>query len=357
MPISSDVSLALDKSMRHDLDAWGNVWFWALVISTLVVVAGLICEAPEVFHAVGIGRSAVRRIRAFWYFRVRKIDLNGWQHLCPELVTEKGVNLRHIAVWGLIGWSLVAFGVAGEGVSEYFVNDAETDLRAFDQGTLNETQRSANSAAASSSLANTFAGKAEDRSKSALTKAGTAERSLAKAEADAGKAQAAAGNALTTATDAAVGAGKAETSLGRAESEAKNAETSASNALTLAQEAKRDAASFESDLTRLKKQAEDRVLDEYQQADVALKIGLFLGSPYELGVVDTGEAENLLPEVDAALSSAGWIYKESEDKSFRSIEAICGAMADNLSSYTEDTASKSDSVRRWNKDLSQLRTH
>src|ERR1700677_3182709 len=302
MPISSDVSLALDKLMRHDLDTWGSVWFRALVISTLVVVAGLICEAPEVFHAVGIGRNAGGRIRTFWYFRVRKIDLNGWQHLCPELVTDKSVNLRRIAVWGLIGWSLVALGVAGEGVSEYFVNDAETDLRAFDQGTLNETQRSANSAAASSSLANTFAGKAEDRSKAALTKAGTAERSLAKAEADAGTAQAAAGSALTTATDAASRAQKAEASLGEAEAEAKNAESSASNALTLARGARTEADSFEEELDRIRL---PRTL--VRQAEFNLSIGQFIGTEYTFSsVFQDEESITFLRILDAALQDAGW---------------------------------------------------
>jgi len=151
----------------------------------------------------------------------------------------------------------------------------------------------------------------------ALTRAHAAERSLTKAEEDAGKAQALAVSALTTATDASTRAGKAEVSLGRAETEAKNAESSASDALLLAREARQEAASFESDLARLKQQAADRVLDEYQQAQVELKIAPFLGTPYELAGSETPEAEKLLAEIDAAVDSAGWIYKGSESKAFR----------------------------------------
>jgi hypothetical protein len=160
MPLSPEIASSIDNLMRRDLDVWANAWFWVLVVSTLIVVVGLICEAPEVLHAVGFGHKTIPRVRTFWYIHVRKIDLNGWEQLCPELVADKSVNVKRIARWGLVGWSLVAAGVAGEGFAEYWVNDAETNLRAFEEGALIETQQSANSAAAASSLANTFANKA-----------------------------------------------------------------------------------------------------------------------------------------------------------------------------------------------------
>jgi hypothetical protein len=61
----------------------------------------------------------------------------------------------------------------------------------------------------------------------------------------------------------------------------------------------------------------DRSLDEDKQERVALKIRPFLGTPYELGVVDTAEAANLLIEIEAAVDSAGWLYRVSENKAFR----------------------------------------
>jgi hypothetical protein len=180
-----------------------------------------------------------------------------------------------------------------------------------------EASANASSALTKSGAAETKADEADTKSGEALTRAHAAERSLAKAESDAGKAQTAATNALTTATDAAARAGKAEASLGKAEAEAKNAENSASNALTLAREAGQEAASFETEITRLRQQAADRVLDEYQQEQVKLRIFRFLNVPYELACNDTPEATKLLIEIDAAVSSAGWTYKESENKAFR----------------------------------------
>jgi len=185
-----------------------------------------------------------------------------------------------------------------------------------------EASTNASNALTKSGVAETKADEAETKSGEALTRAHAAERSLDKAENDAGKAQTVAASALATATNASTRAGKAEASLGKAEAEAKNAESSALDALTLAREARGEAASFERDLARVKKQASDRLLDEYQQAEVAQKVELFLGSPYELGSLDTPEAANLLFEIDATLTSAGWIYKASEDKTFRFIGTL-----------------------------------
>jgi hypothetical protein len=89
------------------------------------------------------------------------------------------------------------------------------------------------------------------------------------------------------------------------------------DALNLAREARQETASFESDLARLKQQAADRVLDEYQQEQVKLRVEPFLGTPYELFVADTPEAEKLLVEIDSAVGSAGWLYRASENKGFR----------------------------------------
>jgi hypothetical protein len=180
---------ALDTMMREDLNAWSSLWFWILVGSTIIVAIGIICEAPEVWQAVGFGHKAIARIRYLWYIRVRKVDLNGWARLCPELITHRIHHGRTVAVMGFIGWTLVALGVAGEGAAEYFVNDAETDIRAFDEGMLIEAQQRAGDAATSAKTAHEeadsaakAAGKAQEKIRDVEGRANNLSKALAEAE-------------------------------------------------------------------------------------------------------------------------------------------------------------------------------
>jgi hypothetical protein len=152
-PLDPDLVIALDKMMRSDLDAWSSLWFWILVGSTIAVAIGIIAEAPEVWKEVGLGREIAARIRKWWYIRVRRIDLNGWEKTCPELITKNDSRRRWIVKAAFIGWLLVAVGVAGEGIAEYFVNDAETGIRAFDEARLAETMEQAGDAAKSAKTA------------------------------------------------------------------------------------------------------------------------------------------------------------------------------------------------------------
>jgi hypothetical protein len=307
-PLDPDLAKYLDKMMRADLDSWSNVWFWALVVSTIIVAAGIICEAPEVWQAVGLG-NIVARIRSFWYIRVRKVDLNGWERLCPNLVTNNSRHRKWIIRAGFTGWTLVAFGVAGEGVAEYFVNDAETGIRAFDEEVLAETQQSAISAATAASLANTFSSKAVAASSRALSQSG---------------------NAASKSKDAVVRAGRAEASLGRAESEARNAETSASNALNLATSAHQEADSFKSEIDSAKQlatEAKSQITDAFNQAteataelnrlktdrsltDILAFISAmkpFAGTEFSFsGVFGDQESIHLASRISRALQDAGW---------------------------------------------------
>lgn len=273
----------LDAAIRADLETVRYEYFVWLLICTGAVFVGLVCEVGEIWHDV-----------------IRKGH-------------EPSHNVKR---WAAIGWLLIVLGVGGEGVFEGFVSWTDSTLQTFNNILLEATQREAGSAAQSATTAHeesTAAKTESDAAKlsagEALTRAHAAERSLAKAESDAGKAQTEAASALTTAIDAAARAGKAEASLGKVESEAKNAENSALNALAVAREARQEAASFESDLARLKQQAEDRILDEYQQDQVKQRVQPFVLTPYELAVADTPEAEHLLTEIDAAVGSAGWLYR------------------------------------------------
>ena len=224
----------------------------------------------------------------------------------------------------IVGVVLITVGVIGELVVEFEAGDVQTKLRtANDQIEVllsqeaGDAAESAKTARDESTAARTQADAAKLSAGEALTRARTAEGSLAKAENDAGKAQTEAASALSTATDASTRARKAETSLGKSRNRSQNAEDSASNALNLAHDAKQEAASFESDLERLKQQAADRELDEYKQEQVQVRVEPFLGTPYELAVADTSEAGTLVGEIDAAVGSAGWLYKDSENKAFR----------------------------------------
>jgi hypothetical protein len=301
---------ALDTAIRTDLE---NVRLWhfvGLLVCTGAVFIGLICEVGEISHDV-IG-----------FFRERQIE---WEYDATPVLLRKNREPSHkIKMWAAVGWLLIVLGVGGEGVFDGFISWADSTLQTFNTIVLRATQKEAGSAAESAKIAHEEAGAVKDLAnearadaKDALVRARSAQRSLAKAEQDAGKAQTAASNALATATDASNRATNAETLLGKAEAEANNAGSAASNALILAQNAHREADSFESELERLKKQAEDRVLNEYQQEQIRLKILPFLFTPYELESADTDEAENLLFEIDSALTSAGWIYKPSESKVFR----------------------------------------
>lgn len=183
--VSPDFVKVLNAMMRRDLDDWSTCWFWVLIASTAVVVFGLLAELPEVWAE--ILRPAWNWVRTFWNTRIKLEDFDGWEKACPELrivaPTELSTRWKQfIAATALLGWILVAAGVAGEGVAEYFVNNAETNLRSFDQAVLIETQDSANSAAAAASLADTFSDKANANSKSAIEKSEVANLLAGKAQ-------------------------------------------------------------------------------------------------------------------------------------------------------------------------------
>lgn len=215
-----------------------------------------------------------------------------------------------LLILGLLGAGLVAVGVAGELYIDVQAGKLETQIRKANEDRFLLLSKEAGDAASSAKTAH-------EELRAVSEEAAAAKQDSNKAKATAGASETEARSALYQAKEAGARAGKAEASLGKAEAEAKSAETSASNALTLAREARQEAASFESDLTRLKQQAADRVLDEYQQEQVRLRIAPFLGTPYELAVADSPEAEKLMAEIDAALGSAGWAYKVSESKTFR----------------------------------------
>lgn len=202
------------------------------------------------------------------------------------------------------------------GVAEYFVNDAETDIRAFDEGMLIEAQQQAGNAATSARTARQeadavkgIADEARADAKDALAKAQAAQGELAHAEVDAAEAQAAASTALSQAKDALDKAGKAQESLGKAESEAKNAEKAASNALSLSRDA-REEADWAKDLaTKAEAQLADRTLTDEQVKSIANKLEPFAGQEYEVVAYwDSKESVGIANRVHEGLQTAHWTY-------------------------------------------------
>jgi hypothetical protein len=288
--------LSLDALMRGDLNVWSNRWFWVLVVSTIIVGIGIICEAPELFQTIGFGHETIGRIRRFWYIRIRKIDLNGWEQLCSELITRPRHHGKMVAIMGFIGWTLVALGVVGEGLAEYFVNDAETDIRAFDEGALIETQRSANSASDAASLANDFAKKAELTSAKAIAQSRRAQH-----EAD-----------------------SFERDIVSAKKQAADAESShLADALQRAANAERETA-------ELKARAAPRRLDLKQQASISSKLSLFPNEHVDLTwYPDSFEAGVFAADIEKALTLpiAHWhVNNRAEQAGTNGMPSVSGVL-------------------------------
>jgi hypothetical protein len=109
MPL--DFVRALDELVRADLQAFRDLCFNWLLLSSGVVAFGVILEGPEVLHSV----TSV--------FRHREDKTPRW-----------------VVSIALFGWILVALGVAGEGVAEGFVSKADGILETFNNILLTEAQ-------------------------------------------------------------------------------------------------------------------------------------------------------------------------------------------------------------------------
>lgn len=109
-----DTLKGVDNVIRSWLTAYSDFWFNWLVIATLLVVAGLLFEGPEIWHEMlGLFRASEQE--------------------------------RNIPKWkksaGIIGWVLIVAGVAGEGVAETVVSKADGLVRNFDEIILADTQK------------------------------------------------------------------------------------------------------------------------------------------------------------------------------------------------------------------------
>jgi len=122
-PIPAPDTLRIDDLIRSGFEAYRESWFNWLLVSTGLVVVGLLFEAPEIWH------ESVNAMMALLHSRR------------PE---------RHASAWvklaGTVGWILIVVGVSGEFVAESFVSRADGFVQKFDEILLAEAQTKAGSA-------------------------------------------------------------------------------------------------------------------------------------------------------------------------------------------------------------------
>lgn len=116
-PTPPVIPKGLDDLVRSDLESFRNIWFTRLLISTLVVVFGLLFELPEILH------ESFDAIRTLGH-RPKMSEIAPWIKLSAS-----------------IGWLLIVFGVSGEFVADGFVSKADGIVQTFDESMIAEAQR------------------------------------------------------------------------------------------------------------------------------------------------------------------------------------------------------------------------
>src|SRR6266487_1090220 len=117
----------IDDLMRADLLYWRDLWFGWLLLSTKLVVVGLILEGPELTHEL--------------------FSIRGRSRIEPS-----GASLQesHTPDWvkitALLGWLFIVAGVAGEWITDAVISDADSNIQAFNNALLAETTKEAGDA-------------------------------------------------------------------------------------------------------------------------------------------------------------------------------------------------------------------
>jgi hypothetical protein len=108
---SPGVTQAIDEFIRADLQDCRDSYFWWLIFSSTAVAVGVVLEGPEVvYETVGVYRC-----------RFRKTGPEQQERRAPDWIT----------LLALLGWILVASGVAGEGIAEGYVSWADGTVQTF----------------------------------------------------------------------------------------------------------------------------------------------------------------------------------------------------------------------------------
>jgi hypothetical protein len=131
-PISRpDTLVGVDALIRADFETFSDLWFARLIWSSVIVAIGIFFEGPEVFHEVA---RVIRRTL----------------HVCKPEKDKKSA----VVLCGLIGWLLVAGGVAGEGLCEGFIWKADGILRSFNNMLVAQATKQAGDAVLGAATAN-----------------------------------------------------------------------------------------------------------------------------------------------------------------------------------------------------------
>jgi len=140
-PISRpDTLVGVDALIRADFETFSDLWFARLIWSSVIVAIGIFFEGPEVFHEVaGVIRHTL--------------------HICKPEKDKKSA----VVLCGLIGWLLVAGGVAGEGFCEGFIWKADGILRSFNNMLVAEATKEAGDAVLGAATANMQVAEAKRR--------------------------------------------------------------------------------------------------------------------------------------------------------------------------------------------------
>jgi hypothetical protein len=113
-----DTLKGIDDLIRLGFEEFRELWFSRLLISTALVVAGLLFEAPEIWH------ESIEAIRELCHSCNPRRDIPAWMKLA-----------------GTLGWVLIVVGVTGEFVADSFVSKADGFVQKFDEILLADSQR------------------------------------------------------------------------------------------------------------------------------------------------------------------------------------------------------------------------
>jgi hypothetical protein len=112
-----DVLKGIDDQIRSNFETFRNTCFNWLLISTGVVVVGLLFELPEIWH------ESIEAIRELLCSCKPERRIPSWMRLVVSF-----------------GWFLIVVGVAGEFVAESFVSRTDGIIQTFNDVLLTESR-------------------------------------------------------------------------------------------------------------------------------------------------------------------------------------------------------------------------
>jgi len=112
-----DTLKGIDDLIRSGFEAYRELWFSRFLISTGMVIVGLLFEAPEIKH------ETVKAVSELFHFCKPERPISAWTKLA-----------------GTVGWLLIIVGVTGELVAEGFHSRADGFVQKFDEILLADAQ-------------------------------------------------------------------------------------------------------------------------------------------------------------------------------------------------------------------------